>query len=209
MTVRINKMWVSLEGFGHQTPGDEGAISLARQVHLERQKPRERSRPRRSLPPFLLEVISQPPPTIEVLKRAEVGHSPCSLRSDCSRGILDGISTTTLGVFALWVPPAFTREDDLGAIRRFGKGFAIVVIPDACGVIRIPEQLVTGEEEGVRHLALDSCIGGRLLVLDGRFGRPYGATERQREQQCGRRHHQRSRHGQQPPWSRSPLRCPL
>src|SRR5687767_6625031 len=76
MTVRINNMWVSLEGLGHQTPGDEGAISLARQVHLERQKPRERSRARRSLPPFLLKVRSQPPPTTEVLKRSEVGYSP-------------------------------------------------------------------------------------------------------------------------------------
>src|SRR3712207_740739 len=207
MTVRINKMWVSVEGLFHQTPGDEGAVSLVCQVHLERQKPREGSRSWRSLPPSLLEVPSQPPPTIEVLERAEAGHSPCSVRSDCSRGILDGISTTALGVFALWVPPALTREDNLGAIRRFGEGFAIVVIPHPGGVVRIPEHLVTGEEEGVWHLALDSRIGG-LLVLDSCFGRPYGATERQREQQCGR-HHQRSRHGQQPPWPRSPLRCPL
>src|SRR5215218_8022509 len=73
---------------------------------------------------------------------------------------------------------------------------AIVVIPHPRGVVRIPEQLVTGEEEGVWHLALGSRIGG-----------PYGATERQREQQCYQRHNQRSRDGQQPPWPRSPLRC--
>src|SRR5688500_3913818 len=76
MTDRINNMWRSLAGYGPQESGDEGAISLARQVHLERQKPRERSRARRSLPPSLLEVPSQPPPTTEVLKRSEVGHSP-------------------------------------------------------------------------------------------------------------------------------------
>src|SRR3712207_9250802 len=122
-------MRVSLEDFGHKTPGHEGAVSHSRQVHLERQKPGEGSRSWRSLPPFLLEVRSQPPPTIEVLKRAEVSHAPCSLRPDRPRGILDGISTTALGGFALWVPPALTREDNLGAIGRLGKGFAIVVIP--------------------------------------------------------------------------------
>src|SRR5918997_437337 len=185
MTVRINKMWVSLEGFVHQTPGDEGAVSHSRQVHLERQKPREGSRPRRSLPPFLLEVRSQPPPTIEVLKRAKVGHSPCSLRSDCSRGILDGVSTTALGVFGAWVPPALTRDENLGAIGRLGKGFAIVVIPHPGGVVRIRVHLVTGEKEGVWHLGLDSRIG-RLLVLGSRIGRPLydAASKRQRQQQC-------------------------
>src|SRR5215216_5702285 len=45
------------------------------------------------------------------------------------------------------------------------------------------------------------------LALDSRIGGPYDATERQREQQCCQRHNQRSRHGQQPPWPRSPLRC--
>src|SRR5215218_10078909 len=76
MTVWISKMWVSLEGYVHQTPGDEGTFSLVLQVHLERQKPREGRRSRRSLPAFLLKVRSQPPPTIEILKRAKVGHPP-------------------------------------------------------------------------------------------------------------------------------------
>src|SRR5215212_9331734 len=138
MTVRIDKMWVLLKDLGHQTPGHEGTFSLVLKVHLERQKPRERSRPRRSLPPFLLEVRSQPPPTTEVLKRAEVGHAPCSLRPDRPRSILDGVSTTALGVFALWVPLALTREENLRAIGRLGKGFAIGVIPHPGGVVRIP-----------------------------------------------------------------------
>src|SRR5215213_3218420 len=167
MTVRINKVWVSLEGFGHQAPGDEGAISLACQVHLERQKPRERSRSRRSLPAFLLEIISQPPPTTEVLKRAEVGHAPCSFRPDRPRGILDGVSTTAVSGVFLWVPPTLTREDNLGAIRRLGKGLAIVVIPHPGGVGRIRVHLVTGEEESVWHPALDSRIGWLLGYWGG------------------------------------------
>src|SRR5918997_1049338 len=60
MTVRISKMWVPLEDLGHQTPGDEGALSLVLKAHLERQKPGEGSRARRSLPPFLLKVRSHP-----------------------------------------------------------------------------------------------------------------------------------------------------
>src|SRR5215217_4296289 len=69
---------------------------------------------------------------------------------------------------------------------------AIVVIPDAGGVVRIPEQLVTGEEEGVWHLALDSRIGG-LLVLDSCIGGLlYAATKRtQRQQQCKTRDQKR------------------
>src|SRR3712207_159285 len=180
MTVRINNMWVPRKGLGHQTPGHEGTFSLVLKVHLERQKPRERSRPRRSLPPFLLEVRSQPPPTTEVLKRLEVGHAPCSLRPGRPRGILDGVSTTALGGVFLWVPSALTREDNLGAIRRLGKGFAIVVIPHPGGVVRIRVHLVTGEEEGVWHLALDSRIGrlvgywgGGCLLRRGGQRRPH------------------------------------
>src|SRR5215208_1123115 len=74
MTVRISKMRVSLEDLGHKTPGHEGAISLVLEAHLERQKPREGRRSRRSLPTFLLEIRSQPPPTTELLKRSKVGH---------------------------------------------------------------------------------------------------------------------------------------
>src|SRR5215203_1300574 len=207
MTVWISKMWVSLEGYVHQTPGHEGAISLVLKAHLERQKPREGRRSRRSLPAFLLEIRSQPPPTTELLKRSKVGHPPGSLSFERSGGALDGIVTTALSGVFLWVPSALTCKDDLGAIWGFGRGFAIGVIPHPIWVVRIPEQLVTGEEEGVWHLAFDSRIGG-LLVLDSRIGRPYGATERQREQQCCQRHDQRSRDGQQPPWPRSPLRCP-
>src|SRR5215217_3947687 len=59
---------------------------------------------------------------------------------------------------------------------------AIVVIPHPGGVVRIPEQLVTGEEEGVWHLALDSCIGGLL----------HAATQRnQRQQPCQTRDQKR------------------
>src|SRR5215203_566305 len=76
MTVRISKMWVLLKDLGHKTPGHEGAISLVLKTHLERQKPREGRRSRGSLPPFLLKVRSQPPPTTELLKRAKVGHPP-------------------------------------------------------------------------------------------------------------------------------------
>src|SRR5215208_6533310 len=38
MTVWISKMWVSLEGYVHQTPGDKGTLSLVLKAHLERQK---------------------------------------------------------------------------------------------------------------------------------------------------------------------------
>src|SRR5919112_213164 len=205
MTVRISKMRMLLEDLGHKTPGHQGTLSLVLEAHPERQKPGEGRRSRGSLPPFLFEVRSHPPPATELLKRSEVGYSPGALCFDRPRGALDGIVTTALSGVFLWVPAALTCKDDLGAIRRFCEGFAIVVIPYPRGVVRIPEQLVTGEEEGVWHLALDSRTGG-LLVLDSCLGRPYGATERQGEQQCCRRHHQRSRHGQQPPSPRSPLR---
>src|SRR5215217_2565942 len=76
MTVRIYKMRVLLEDLGHKTPGHEGTLSLVLKAHLERQKPREGRRSRRSLPPFLFEIRSQPPPTTELLKRSEVGYSP-------------------------------------------------------------------------------------------------------------------------------------
>src|SRR5215216_3104161 len=76
MTVRIGKMWVSLEGYVHQTPGNKGTLSLVHKAHLERQKPREGRRSRGSLPSFLLEIRSQPPPTTELLKRFKVGYSP-------------------------------------------------------------------------------------------------------------------------------------
>src|SRR3712207_5515 len=120
MTARINNMWVPLKGLGHQTPGHEGTFSLVLKVHLERQKPRGRSRPMRSLPPFLLEVRSQPPPATEVLKRLEDAHAPCSHRPGGARGVLDGVSTTALGGVFRWVPSALTREDNLGAVGRLG-----------------------------------------------------------------------------------------
>src|SRR5215216_7377439 len=108
MTVRIGKMWVLLKDFGHQTPGYKGTLSLVLKTHLERQKPREGRRSRGSLPPFLLEIRSQPPPTTELLKRSEGGYSPGSLCLDRSRGALDRIVTTALSGVFLWVPPALT-----------------------------------------------------------------------------------------------------
>src|SRR5215208_3617948 len=194
MTVRISKMWVLLKDFGHQTPGHERTLSLVLKAHLERQKPGEGRRSRRSLPPFLLEIWSHPPPTAELLKCSEVGHPPRSLCFDRSRGAPDGIVTTALSGVCLWVPPALAREYDLRAIGRFGRGMAIGVIPHPGGVVRIAKQLVVSEKERV---------GQRLLGR--RIGRFYAATERQREQQCRQRHNQRSGDGQQPPWPRSPL----
>src|SRR5215208_4305531 len=76
MTVWIGKMWVALKDLGHKTPGHEGAISLVLEAHLERQKSGEGRRSRGSLPAFLLEIRSQPPPTTELLKGSEVGYSP-------------------------------------------------------------------------------------------------------------------------------------
>src|SRR5215210_1457227 len=76
MTVRISKMWVLLKDLGHKTPGHEGSLSLVLEAHLERQKPGEGRRSRWSLPPFLLKVRSQPPPTTELLKRSKVCYSP-------------------------------------------------------------------------------------------------------------------------------------
>src|SRR5215208_3699166 len=196
MTVRISKMWVLLKDFGHQTPGHERTLSLVLKAHLERQKPGEGRRSRRSLPPFLLEIWSHPPPTAELLKCSEVGHPPRSLCFDRSRGAPDGIVTTALSGVCLWVPSALAREDDLRAIWGFGKGFAIVVIPHPGGVVRISKQLVVSEKECVRHLLLDSRIGGL-----------YAASKRQRAQQCCQRHNQRSRHSQQRSSPLSPLRC--
>src|SRR5215208_6639055 len=183
MTVRISKMWVLLKDFGHQTPGHERTLSLVLKAHLERQKPGEGRRSRRSLPPFLLEIWSHPPPTAELLKRSEVGHPPRSLCFDRSRGALDGIVATALSDVFLWVPCALTCKDDLGAIRRFGRGFAIGVIPDSIWVVRIAKQFVVSEKESVGQL---------FLFLDRRIGEPYGATERQREQQSCHRYNQRS-----------------
>src|SRR5215212_11561415 len=116
MSVWISKMWVLLEDLGHQTPGNKGTLSLVLEAHLQRQKPGEGRRSRRSLPPLLLEIGSQPPPTTELLKRSEVGHPPRSLCFDRSRGAPDGIVTTTLSGVCLWVPPTLTCQDDLGAI---------------------------------------------------------------------------------------------
>src|SRR5215208_5008566 len=102
------------------------------------------------------------------------------------------VVTTALSGVCLWVPPALTCKDDLGAIWGFGRGMAIVVIPHPVWVARIAKQLVVSEKESVGHLLLDRSIGG------------LHAAQRQREQQCCQRRNQRSRHGQQLPSPRSP-----
>src|SRR5215212_526818 len=195
MSVWISKMWVLLEDLGHQTPGNKGTLSLVLEAHLQRQKPGEGRRSRWSLPSFLLEIGSQPPPATELLERSEVCYSPGSLSFDRSRGAPDGIVTAALSGVCLWVPPTLTCQDDLGAIWGFGRGMAIVVIPDPRGVVRIAKQFVVSEKESVGHLLLDRSIG-----------RLHAAAQRQREQQSCQRHHQRSRDSQQLPSLRSPPR---